>query len=1005
MSKLTSTLFVHSLILVVALLLTGPVTAQKSQSEPYNFVYRKWNNESGLPQNTVYDMVRDSAGYLWGATEEGLFRFDGTVFSLVDQSNTRDLLSHTFYDLLPVGRELWASGRTNIIRFRNKVEKIWDIGSMIRGGWIRCIEKDDRNRVWIGTSTGRLFYIEDDSIHIVPNWVNGTGGSVEAMMFNGKAMMVGTGNGLYRIDSIGSAPVMIPQFRSIAVSVVIAGAGGDTWIGTENKGLYNFKTDTVHYTTGNGLRQNSINSLCFDLQQRLWIGFQSAGYQLLENGIFINPGQSDYEHDGIRSILVTNDAMAWLGTNSSGLLQLRPAQIGTSPAFMGLNGKILLGIYQHPGGEIWAGSAGRGVTRIVDGKVTEYNQSNGLSGNLVLSITGRGDYIYVGTANGLDRFNRLKGSFDKHYGVEEGLQHNAILAMLRDSDGRIWITTRNGGLHRMDSTDKITPIMLPAGLGQSNLISLFEDSRKMIWVGSRNAGMFRIDHQGEVVRYDREEGLMSDIVYSFFEDRQQQLWLGTDKGLVAMVNGKFRLFNTFDGLRFNEVYRILEDSRGYLWLSGNIGVQRIFLNDLLNAKNYGSSDTKIRSRLFNASDGMPNSETNGGFYPAGWKMLDGTLWFPTAAGAAVVDDQMISEESNDLGIQIQSLRYADQEFFQGQSIRIPPGVSNFEIRYTSIDFSKASDIRYFYRLKGFSDDWTPAGNRHIAYFSVLAPGDYVFEVRAERYGYFSPTASMGFTVNPYFYQTFWFKALMVILSIMAVVGAILWSRFSARRRIQEQQRITMAQIHGQEKERQFISAELHDSVNQQLTTAKLFLDFAKSNPAMSSELMLKSEGVIQGAIANIRTLCNSLTPPSLKDIGLREALEDLVHSYTSVGRFKVYWNFHIDPSDLSEELKFNLYRITQEQMQNIVRHSRCNHVWLDFVSNPTHLLINIRDDGKGFDLKTQRYGLGFANIRNRLVLYNGKMDLKSSPGKGCSIQITIPITKLTQHPSAVEYPV
>ena len=174
---------------------------------------------------------------------------------------------------------------------------------------------------------------------------------------------------------------------------------------------------------------------------------------------------------------------------------------------------------------------------------------------------------------------------------------------------------------------------------------------------------------------------------------------------------------------------------------------------------------------------------------------------------------------------------------------------------------------------------------------------------------------------------------------------------------------------------------------------------------MSFELMAKSEMVIQSVINNIRTLCNSLTPPSLKDIGLKEALEDLVVSYTSVGKFKVHWNFQIDPSELSEELKFTLFRITQEQMQNVVRHSTSKNVWLEFLYSPSQLLISIRDDGQGFDPKTQRFGLGFENIKNRLLLFNGKLDLKAAPGKGCTVEITIPVRKSHQpHPASPVHP-
>ncbi|RYY63074.1 MAG: hypothetical protein EOO05_00265, partial [Chitinophagaceae bacterium] len=440
MVKLRGWRHIYPMIVAVALWASNPVAAQSADTSHYNFVYRKWNNETGLPQNTVYDMVRDSAGYLWGATEEGLFRFDGSMFSLVDQTTRKDLLSHTFYDLLPVGRELWASGRNNIVRINNRVEKIWDLGEKVSGGWIKCIEKDDRNRVWIGTSTGRVFYIENDSIHTLSKWTEGTGGSIEAMVYTGNTMVIGTSKGLYRVTGVDATPSPIPQFNGIPVTVVIAGEGRSLWVGTANRGLYRFDHDTLHYTTASGLSQNIINSLFFDSRKRLWIGYQSAGYQLLEKGEFIRPVQPETEHDGIRSILVTGDELVWMGTNSSGLVQMRPGLIRPSANFTGLTGKIMLAVYQDSSGEIWTGTAGRGVTRIVNGKATEYTSANGLSGNLVLSVTGRGKYIYVGTTGGIDRFNRITGRFDKHYTEADGLQNNSILCLLTDSQGRIWIT-------------------------------------------------------------------------------------------------------------------------------------------------------------------------------------------------------------------------------------------------------------------------------------------------------------------------------------------------------------------------------------------------------------------------------------------------------------------------------------------------------------------------------------------------------------------------------------
>ncbi len=982
----------YPLLLLFLLTLHARLCGQQSPADPDHFVYRSWNNATGLPQNTVFALAQDKAGYLWGATEEGLFRFDGSEFSVINQASDPALPSSTFYDLCVDSTDLWASGRNNIIRISNKVEGSWDLSGKIVDGWIKCIEKDRSGRLWIGTSNGKLLYLYKDSVYQVKEWNAKEIGSIETMKFTTRGLCIGTNKGLFTLSGAILHPVFDERFQGIAITSIAPGLGTEIWIGTANRGLYNLSTDTFHIT---GTAQPFINALHFDKQNRLWIGYRSAGYQVLVNGVIRTPPQDAYAHDGIRTLLATDKDIIWMGTNSSGLVQMKPALISGAPASAGLDGKIILGIYQHANGETWVGTAGRGVQRVVNGKATTYDESNGLSSALVFSISGTGNFIYVGTANGLDRFNISTSRFDKHYTQADGLQNNSILCLYTDAENRTWISTRQGGLSRIEGDGIIHQIVLPASISQSNLISLFQDREGRIYAGSRSSGYLLIDLKDQIRVFHHDEGFDPDIVYSFFQDADGDLWTGTEKGLLVLKKGKYKLFDKSSGLRFNEIYRIMPDQSGHLWMSGNAGLQRVSLTDLVNAKNAQTVPGKISARLFNSFDGMPNSETNGGFFPAGWPMMDNTLWFPTGAGVAVVDHNRIVEEQGQLDIHVQSLRYGNEEFFPAADAesKLPAGVYNFEIRYTSIDFSKAPDIRYFYRLKGLSDEWIAAGNRHIAYFSALNPGNYVFEVKAERYGSWSPIGSMGFTLRPHFYQATWFRLLMILLVLVVIAGFIRASRLAVKHRVLEQQRITRAQIEGQEKERQFISRELHDNVNQQLTTAKLYLDFARTNDEMRSELMLKSETVIHRVINDIRKLCNSLTPPSLKDIGLKESLQDLVHSYRAAGKFKIHWLFDLDPDELEEELQFTLFRITQEQIQNISKHSNASNVWIEFTKEEESLLISIQDDGIGFDMKHQKYGMGFENIRNRLLLYNGRMELKSTPGTGCLVLVTIPVRK------------
>lgn len=974
------------------LLLINTVIAQELPAS-YNFVYRCWNNQSGLPQNTVYDLARDSAGYLWGATEEGLFRFDGAEFTLVNESNTPGLYSNTFYDVLASGKDLWASSRNSIVRIRNKVEQILDFRNYLKGGWIQSLEKDATGRLWVGSSAGALYYVENDSIHVCPYWDVNAAGSIQTLNHTREGMFIGTARGLFRMNDPVSRPLSIPRFRNIGINCFTRGAGDELWIGTATKGLFHIAADTVQYTEESGLKENFISSVYWAKEGRLWFGFRSTGYQVLDKGKLITPGQSKFASDAVRCILPVEENLVWMGTNSSGLVQLKPTLIEGAPPASGLAGKIILPVYQHANEEIWVGTAGKGVSRLKDGRTDTYTESNGLSNNLVLSVYGRKDHIYIGTSNGLDRFNMLTQKIDKHYTEKDGLQSNGILCIFNDSRNCLWITSRMGGLHRMKEDGIIKTFPLHHMQIHPNLLCVYEDKQHNIWIGTRGAGMLRIDQHDQVEQFHQKQNFPADIVYAFFEDGEGDLWMSTEKGLVVYNDGKFRVFDKQAGLFFNETYRILEDPQGYVWLSGNLGLQRVALSELLAVKHTASSRVRLAVRLFNTLDGMPNSETNGGFFPAGWAMRDGTLWFPTVQGVAVADHGLIGKESHDLNIQVQSLRFGNNEYLPSASIEMPPGVYNFEIRYTNIDFSKASDIQFHYRLKGLDDGWTQAGNRHIAYFSELAPGKYTFEVKAEQYGYWSPTAVLQFRVLPHFYQATWFKIACMALGLLAIVMVVRYVKHAAKRKLTEQQNIFKAQITGQEKERQLISTELHDSINQQLTTAKIYLDFAKTNASMQSELIAKSETMVNTVINDIRSLCHSLTPPSLKDIGLKEALEDLLNAYSLVGKLATHLQYELGPDAPEEDLQFNLFRITQEQMNNIASHSEATQVWLSFEQTAAGINVSISDDGQGFDLKQKQKGLGFNNIRNRLAIYGGKMEIRTAPGHGCALILFIPVSR------------
>jgi PAS domain S-box-containing protein len=208
----------------------------------------------------------------------------------------------------------------------------------------------------------------------------------------------------------------------------------------------------------------------------------------------------------------------------------------------------------------------------------------------------------------------------------------------------------------------------------------------------------------------------------------------------------------------------------------------------------------------------------------------------------------------------------------------------------------------------------------------------------------------------------------------------------AEEKRQKQQQITAAVITAQENERSFLGAELHDNINPILATAKLFLDCSISAKDRRINLIKDSQGFISKAIHELRTLSKSLIPPSLGIISLQDAVTDMIGNIQQVNelRFITKWK-DIDENQLSDKLKLTIFRIVQEQLNNILKHADAKIVYVGLVQENSVLELTIRDDGKGFDISQKRNGVGLQNIKSRTELSHGKAVINAAPGKGCEL--------------------
>jgi PAS domain S-box-containing protein len=207
-------------------------------------------------------------------------------------------------------------------------------------------------------------------------------------------------------------------------------------------------------------------------------------------------------------------------------------------------------------------------------------------------------------------------------------------------------------------------------------------------------------------------------------------------------------------------------------------------------------------------------------------------------------------------------------------------------------------------------------------------------------------------------------------------------------KVNHQRLIARATINIQEKERSEIGKELHDNVNQILASAKLFL----SSPFIEGEeremFTNKAADYIHVAIEEIRKLSKSLVSPSAADLGIIETINDIVGDIKWAQKIEVCFNHGgIDESKLDYGLKLTIYRIVQEQMNNILKYAEADKIGITIKEQGKKLILTITDNGKGFDPVAKRKGIGLSNIINRADVFNGKVDIQAAPGQGCILTV------------------
>ena len=760
----------------------------------------QWTAEDGLPQNSVRGIAQTSDGYLWVATLNGLARFDGIRFTVFDKSNTPGLTSNRIIAMVRgAGDELWlASEDGNVVRHDKGRFEQFGPENGVQPHSVKGIATDGRGGITILSESTILGWnpIPGNS-HPLPRFLTTTascpcGGP-------GRASGICAGQNFAASSGAELRTYTLPTTFPLAdVGAVAVGGDDVVWIRLTggrhariSGGQIIFAEGTVE-TPFKGKRQTWAASVEPNFQRRLKL-----------------PSDGTEELIPYNVIRDDNEGNVWVGSEGRGLFRIQEQSIRTYSTAHGLAGANVYPVLEGRNGDIWIGTWPAGVSRIRDGAVTTFSAAHGVPGPVTSLAEDAAGRLWIGSHGGVVILE--SGTLRKPTGLPANMP--TVQAILPLAGEAMMLGTPNG-VYLADG-QRSRWLTSQTGLAIDDARVIVQARNGDIWIGGYG-GLTRL-RGGTFERWTQATGLPGSNVRAIYEDASGDIWIGTyDDGLGRFRNGTWSTINRSNGLFDNGAFQILEDARGNFWISSNRGIYRVpkqQLNEFVDGRRH-----RVESVAYGRSDGMLSIECNGGLWPAGAKDSRGRLWFPTQAGVAVVDPDLLQAVTVPPKVAIEAIAVEGTELGVSDAVTLRPGQSHLTIHYTALSYSKPEQIIFRYRLDGVDTDWRDVGSARTANYASLPPGSHRFRVIAVNSDgvHSASEGTLAVTVIPPFYRRTWF-----ILSLGLATAALIslaWS-YRVRQLLAKQaaQQVFARQlIASQEQERRRIAADLHDSLGQRL---------------------------------------------------------------------------------------------------------------------------------------------------------------------------------------------
>ena len=962
-----------------------------------------WRSPDGL-LNHPEAITQTRDGYIWIATLNGVFRFDGVRFTEWVPPNNQRLPSKSVHYLLGArDGSLWLGTPDGLSRFKdgrltNYIKTNTDYG-------VSGILEDHNGQIWVSR-----YQIADGMGPI-------------CMAKESTLRCYGKKDGIAGTYGLG-----IAEDRN-----------GNIWFGCQSLCRWERGTATTYFNeqltnpAGDGVENVAAN-----VSGEVWAAIDGKGPKLgLQH--FVNGKWSSYTIPGLDGsklqdavVYIDKRQTLWVGSSTNGLYHVHDGFADHYSTADGLTGKNIVGFYEDVEGNMWVATE-RGLDSFRDYAVTTFSMTEGLSGSdlhAVLAVNG--DSVWVGSRGGLDVIQTGTFASIKHRKVPG----QEVLSFLKDSRNQVWMgidrkifVYRNGKYCEVLNSDG-------KALGASGTTTAFaEDSGGTIYAlnssyignqeeyllairdqrvtqkiplknhrmaflaADRHAGVWAFALNGELTHYIdgniAESTRLDNVVNAtaLYVDSSNAILASTNRGLYRWRDGRTTVLDTKNGLPCSNINSVIEDDKGTYWLRTPCGILRISAGEW--QRWIYSSSSVIKLKVLSQLDGAEAGQLQN--QPAITETADGRVWF---AGASFVQMVNTNGQPHSLPppVHIESLIADRKHYAVSPGLELPHLKGELQIDYTALVFKLPQRAMFRYKLEGHDEDWQEAGTRRQAFYNDLPPGKYRFRMTAcNGDGVWNEAgAFLDFYILPAYYQTLWFRALCA-----AAMLVLLWALYQLRIR-QLRQRFDIV-LEARVDERTRIARELHDTLLQSFQG--LLLRFqAVSNllPAHPAEAKQRVDSAIEQAAIAVtegRDAVHELRSGGLGAVDLAESIgnfaRELLGHASADGAPELELQVEGTSQALNPVIRDEVYRIAAEALRNAIRHANPKRIDVTIRYDLEGLKLRIRDDGKGIDTSildnehTPGHW-GLRGMRERAKLIGANFEIWSKLGSGTEIELETP---------------